>query len=350
MSKWRAIRDNPHFPWLWPDDPGGVETFLRGRSWIEPSEEFLGCCKAGEGNMNLTLRVRTSRRSVVLKQARPWVEKYENIAAPWDRMNAERLFYDRIAGVPEVASRSPELLASDEGARAILLEDLAPCRDLFLLYSGGRIENAEIDDLASYLRSLHEAATGADLAGFENRSMRELNHAHIFDLPLSASEGLDLDAFEPGLARAASVVRSDASLRRRVDELGREYLSNGPCLVHGDFFPGSWLRSERGLFVIDAEFSHAGRPEYDLGVATAHFVLCRQPAGVVRRLLERYREDAPGRTIDDRLVAAYAGAEILRRLIGVAQLPIPNSTGLRAELLRRAARILSGNPLETLWE
>jgi 5-methylthioribose kinase len=350
LSKSRAIREHPRFPWLWAGEPEGVERFLRSRSWIEPSEGFLGCEKAGEGNMNLALRVRTCRRSVVLKQARPWVEKYEEIAAPWGRMDQERRYYERVACIPEVASRTPKLLASDAEACAILLEDLAPCRDLSLLYLGGRIEDEEVDELASYLRALHEAATGADLAAFENRAMRELNHAHIFELPLTSLERLNLDGFEPGLARAAAGVRGDASLRTRIAELGRAYLSNGPSLIHGDFFPGSWLRSERGLFVIDAEFSHAGRPEFDVGVAAAHLALGRQPAGVVHRFLERYRRDAAGRTLDDRLVASFAGVEIIRRIMGVAQLPIPKSTGFRVELLGRAVRVLSGEPLEALWD
>ena len=39
----------------------------------------------GEGNMNYTLRVRTNGRSIILKQARPWVEKYPVIDAPDER-------------------------------------------------------------------------------------------------------------------------------------------------------------------------------------------------------------------------------------------------------------------------
>src|SRR2546421_5684303 len=45
----------------------------------------LSAAPAGEGNMNYTLRIGTSERSFVMKQARPWVEKYPHIAAPWDR-------------------------------------------------------------------------------------------------------------------------------------------------------------------------------------------------------------------------------------------------------------------------
>src|SRR5262249_56668646 len=109
---------------------------------------------AGEGNMNLTLRVRADRRSMVLKQARPWVEKYDHIEAPWERSLSERWFYERVAGIPEVARHTPRLLAADADARALLLEDLEGARDLSGVYGGQRLALAEVDHLAAVVRGL----------------------------------------------------------------------------------------------------------------------------------------------------------------------------------------------------
>ena len=78
--------------------------------------------------MNLTLRVRTERRSVVLKQARPWVEKYDHIEAPWERSLSERWFYERVASIPEVAGHMPRLLASDPEAQGAPAGRPAPAR------------------------------------------------------------------------------------------------------------------------------------------------------------------------------------------------------------------------------
>ena len=47
--------------------------------------------------MNCTLRVTTTRRSFILKQARPWVEKYPQIAAPVERARVEAAFYAAVA-------------------------------------------------------------------------------------------------------------------------------------------------------------------------------------------------------------------------------------------------------------
>src|SRR5262249_61591310 len=124
------MRAHPGFPWLDAADPDGVRAYLQRRGWLSRGETVRGCERAGEGNMNLTLRVRTDRRSMVVKQARPWVEKYDHIPAPWERSLSERWFYERVAALPEVAGGMPRLLAGDPAPPRLLLEDPAGARDL----------------------------------------------------------------------------------------------------------------------------------------------------------------------------------------------------------------------------
>lgn len=348
MLKEQAIREHPAFPWLWLNEPGAIESFLRDRGWLEADETFLSAAKAGEGNMNLTLRVITNRRSIILKQARPWVEKYDFIEAPWDRLDFEVRFYQRIRTIAAVSSRMPKLLATDEKACALLLEDLGTARDLTSLYRGDTITREEIENLADYLAHLHAETCATDLSGFHNRCMRELNHAHIFVVPLAPVVGLDLEAFEPGLAAVAHQFHEDTGVADAMQELGQHYLADGPALLHGDFFPGSWLRTDRGLRVIDTEFCHAGMAEHDLGVALAHLSLARQAPSVLRGFLSEYQARRHQDSTDQSLIARFAGAEIIRRLIGVAQLPIPASTGLRAALLGTARRALLEGSIEPL--
>ena len=151
-----AMRAHPAFPWLEVGDCEGVRAFLAARGWLDQGETVLGCARAGAGNMNLTLRIRTDRRSVVLKQARPWVEKYDHIEAPWDRGLSERWFYERIATIPGVSGWMPRLLASDPAGRVLLLEDLEGASDMTGVYGGGRVEPEEVDRLALVLRALHD--------------------------------------------------------------------------------------------------------------------------------------------------------------------------------------------------
>jgi 5-methylthioribose kinase len=339
-------REHPDFPLLRADDPGGVETFLRDRDWIEAGEPLRSCARAGEGNMNLTLRVRTDRRSFIVKQARAWVEKYDHIPAPLDRALVEQRFYERVASIPEVADRMPRLLAADASSRTLLLEDLGDAGDLTTLYSQGELFAEDAQTLGVYLRHLHGATRGTPDPALVNREMRRLNHLHIFEVPLDAGNGVGLDRYEPGLGEAAARLRADRSFCRRVAELGERYLADGSSLVHGDFFPGSWLRTAGGIRVIDPEFCFYGEPELDLGVAVAHFALSRQSFHIDDELIAAAVDPSEEVLVREAVVTRYAAVEIVRRLIGVAQLPIPPSDGFRANMLERARVAMREETLE----
>jgi 5-methylthioribose kinase len=312
-----------------------LEGYLRGLGFLADSEELRSADKAGEGNMNLTLRVTTSERSFVLKQARPWVEKYPQIPAPVDRALVEIAFYEAVNPVAEVRRAMPRLLGSDRDSRLLLLEDLGSARDFTALYAGESLGRGELDELVAYLVALHaggDVTTGKWRRVFENRDMRALNHEHIFRLPLAGDNGLDLDRFTPGLQAAAAKLKSDEGYVARVTELGHEYLADGHTLVHGDYFPGSWLHTGAGIKVIDPEFCFVGPRAFDLGFMLGHLHLAAQPAETCEALLSLYQERSQGPGIATR-ARQYAGVEIMRRLIGVAQLPLDCGLDRKEELL-----------------
>src|SRR5262245_23447843 len=170
-----AMRAHPEFPWLGAGDPEGVRAFLAARGWLDGSEIVLVCGRAGEGNMNLTLRVRTDRRTVVLKQARPWVEKYDHIEAPWDRGLSERWFYDRVATIPGVAVWMARLRPGAPAAGVLLLGDGGGARDLGGVYGGWRLEPGGVDRPALVRGALHDGTAGDPPMPSFNREMRELN-------------------------------------------------------------------------------------------------------------------------------------------------------------------------------
>jgi len=253
-------------------------------------------------------------------------------------------FYRRIADLPEIAHAMPQLLGTDPAGCVLLFEDLGPAGDCTNCYHGQPFAPDEIASLAHYLAALHQVTGDPHWA---NREMRALNHQHIYVLPLEPNESFNLDAYEHGLTAAARALQDDDSYCTAVATTGQRYLADGPRLVHGDFFPGSWLRTERGLRIIDTEFSFFGDEEFDLGVAIAHFALAAQPIATAEEFLNGYERL---RSFDVPWVARYAACEVMRRLIGVAQLPIPNSTHFRAPLLLRSRAALSQSDWRLLWD
>lgn len=335
---------HPDFPWLEAGRIPPVESLLQRLGWIDSDEVVKDAGKAGEGNMNLTLRVQTSRRTFILKQARPWVEKYDHIAAPWDRIHAEQAFYRRVSREEELATMMPRLLGADLEARVLLLEDLAPAVDMTGLYRGESLETGTLEALAAFLRLLHTRTRGEAQSVFVNLEMRRLNHAHIFELPLTSDLDLPLDDFEPGLGVAARELKRDTAYVARIGEAGDRYLGPGSGLVHGDYFPGSWLLTAEGPRIIDPEFCFLGDPEFDLGVAIAHLALARRPETEARKFIS-----AAGPTSDPQWIAFYAAAELMRRLIGVAQLPLGRTEGWRAGMLEGSRRAAMSGSWEALW-
>lgn len=319
--------------------PDALQDYLRQRGWIGVDEKIVRLEKPGEGNMNYTLRVVTTRRTLIVKQSRAYVEKYPTIAAPADRAVIEGWFYERIQNVPELAGYMPQLLALDEENNVLVLEDLGAATDYTFLYQPCRLLS-ETDALAltAYLSTLHrQFGTNQPDGSFANYAMRALNHEHIFKYPFLEDNGFDLDTIQPGLQALAMPYKRDADLKTAVRALGEVYLGSGQTLLHGDFYPGSWLQTTAGVKVIDPEFCFYGPAEFDLGVMLAHLMLAQQSPTTLNAVLSQYVKPAD---FDEILRQRFTGVEIMRRLIGLAQLPLTLSLMQKRDLLDEAHSLL----------
>jgi len=279
---------------------GSITAQLKRLAWL-PELGFLSATRIGDGNMNMTVRVQCESCSFVLKQARPWVVKYPHIAAPIERAAVEAEFYQ----VTAASLAMPRLIGFDAESSLLCLEDLGVRGDLSALYQAGEMSEPHCIALTDYLSKLHcLSVPEASIEIFRNRAMRKLNEEHQYDLPLHMDTGLGEE------------LKRDEEYCGRIAQLAAIYRADGSLLVHGDFFPGSWMVTENGVAVIDPEFCFLGVAEYDLGIFLAHleFVRGRALWGVVQ---QHYLH-----SVNWALVRRFAGAEIMRRLMGVAQLPL----------------------------
>ncbi len=320
-----------------PEDVSALQAYLIDQDFTR-SGDALQVSKAGEGNMNCVLRVVLPQQSLILKQARPWVEKYPSIAAPVERAASEARFYQMVGKNPDLAAMMPRLLAFDPDAALLILEDLTPVRPLSDCYEGTRLDRRNLTELARYTSCLHAMSVPqAERPSFQNLAMRQLNHEHIFDLPLRTDGTLSkmLESLTPGLHEAGDFLRRDRRFCETVKSLGERYLrADGPSLIHGDLFPGSLLRKSDGtLRVIDPEFCFCGDPEFDIGVFYAHLLLSDHEEGTASFWLTA---STAGTQLSKPLAVQYAGVEIMRRILGVAQLPGSLSLASKRTLLERS--------------
>ncbi|CAD5267013.1 MULTISPECIES: phosphotransferase [unclassified Imperialibacter] len=315
--------------------------YLQDRNWVEPYEEVLRLEKPGEGNMNVVVRVVGDTRNLILKQSRAFVNKYPQIAAPIERIGVERRFYALAASLPELRKYLPWVVGFDAKNHLMVLEDLGKGADYTFVYKKDEQMTAEeLTAAVDFLKMLHGQKFDAEtMSTFpDNLALRKLNHEHLFVYPYMEDNGFDLDTIQPGLQALAMTYKKDSALKQKVSALGEVYLSAGSTLLHGDYYPGSWLRVNARFKVIDPEFCFFGPAEYDLGVMLAHLRMAQQPEADIEKVVAQY-----GGNVNAGLAGQIEGMEVLRRIIGLAQLPLDLSLEEKEELLKLAAKKITSN-------
>lgn len=322
------------------NEPEELAVYLRQQQWLQEDETIVLLSKPGEGNMNCVLRVETETRSFIVKQSRDYVEKYPQVAAPAERAITEGAFYNKIATSKKVQDAMPVLMGTDVVNNLIALEDLGKTNDYAVLYGlDQKISEGELLELVVYLNGLHtdfeKTVTDEELS---NKAMRALNYEHVFEYPFKEDNGFNLDVVQEGLQALAMPFKQNKELKEKISELGTLYLSNGKYLLHGDFYPGSWLKTDAGIKIIDPEFCFYGMREFDLGVFIAHLYLTQQDASTVAFIKEHYK------SFDDlnfTILNGFIGTEIMRRLIGLAQLPLKMDLNTKVALLAFAQKLIT---------
>lgn len=309
------------FPYFDEHTSEALQSFLIEQALLEEGESIVYLQKAGDGNMNATLRLKSSLgKDWVVKQSRPFVKKYPDFEAPEERIADEVAFYERFGD-----AKMPKLLAFLEEARLAVYEYVPEVSDGTFLYEGfadglDADRLASLKALAAWLGQLHSRTDLAlDLPAA--RAMAEFQRHQMFDVPFSMLETrIQSGKASPWEQRAWDVCRSSAFLTAR-QGLNTRLMRESPALLHGDFFAKNWLFNKTGgFYVIDPEFCFYGPPEYDLGVMLAHMQLAQLPIPQMAEVLRAY--SAAAGTYDAHLCDGFARFERLRRLLGVARLPI----------------------------
>ena len=320
-------------------EPKELAHYLLEKKWLLSDETILSLTKPGEGNMNYVLRVTTNLRTFIIKQSRGYVEKYPQIPAPENRVITEATFYKKIASDENIQCMMPKLLGLDTENNILLLEDLGKSNDYSSLYTfGQKLTEEEMKVLISYLNELHSRFEKVQLDDeLTNTELRQLNYEHIFRYPFLEENGFDLNTIQEGLQKLALPYKKDATLKKQVELLGSLYMSKGKYLLHGDYYPGSWLKTDDGIKIIDPEFCYYGSREFDLGVLIAHLYLSQQNENLITIIEKQYEKFA---AINLKNLNGFVGIEIMRRLIGLAQLPLQMELQKKEQLLELAKKLI----------
>ena len=147
---------------------------LYKNSWIPVADKIVSVEKPGDGNMNFVLRIKTNSTSIIIKQSRPWVEKYPQIVAPADRVGVEAKFYSELSIDNFFLPYCPKMLGFDRKNFLIALEDLGEGTDYTFLYQKkSTLEVIEIEDLTTFISHLHNSSISTPKTFPENNELKK---------------------------------------------------------------------------------------------------------------------------------------------------------------------------------
>ena len=306
--------------------------YLLNKGLISPGEKIISISKPGEGNMNFVQRIITKRQSIIIKQSRPWVEKYPQLEAPVERLEVEAKYYQFTSRDSFFREYSPDVILYDPENLIIVTEDLGESSDFTFCYKKSKKNHSiQLVSLLNYISYLHNKNWANSKIEFpSNQALKQLNHEHIFNYPYKLENGFDLDTIQIGLQEISLPIKHDSKLKEKISALGKKYLDSGPVLIHGDYYPGSWLVVKNQVKVIDPEFAFFGFAEFDLGVMVANLLMAGITKNEIEKLLPNYKKRSD---FDWDLFLGFCGTEMLRRIIGLAQLPLELTLLEKKELI-----------------
>ena len=329
--------------------------------FFQPEEE-TDCVEIGDGNINYVFQVRSRKdgRSVIVKQAdkllrssgRP-LDLYRN------KIEAETLKLEsRLA-----PNFIPEVYHYDETMAALSMEDISAYKNLRKELAAGRVYDHLSENLSDFLAQSLLPTT--DLVMDRQEKKKQVK---FFTNPELCDITEDLVLTEPYLAqpmnpRNKNIVTpgnedfvrehlyEDAALHAEVAALRNGFMNNAQALIHGDLHSGSIFANEQGIKVIDPEFAFYGPMGYDIGNVVANLIFawdngraagaeefCDWALKAIEETVDLFCEkflkcfdecvtDLMAKTpgfkeyyLDSILsdTAAYAGTELIRRTVGMA--------------------------------
>lgn len=340
----------------------------------------------GDGNLNLVFRVRAGNRSVIVKQALP----YLRVAGEgWPlTLDRGRIEAEAMAVHASLAPGcGPRVLHVDPQLAAVVLEDL----HAHVVWRTALVAGTHVAGVAQGLgaycakvllgtsRVLMPADRRAALVPrFENPELSAITEDLVFTAPYVDDPTNSVDEQARDLA---ADLRADAALRAAGAQLRWEFRTRTESLLHGDLHAGSVMVRPGDPRVIDAEFATFGPMAYDTGNVVGNLALARTAAAArgdleLARALDGDAADYWAALVDgldrlwprtepwfDRFTAAllhdtarYASTEMVRRLVGLAHVrdidALPDGARLRAQtaVVAGARRLSSAGPLPEFAE
>ena len=329
-----------------------IVTYVKKNKLFDEQEK-VSVVEISDGKINHVYRLFGEKRTMIYKQAVPYARTVgESMPLPLDRVRIEAKVLQEYNKI--LPGSAPEVLHLDEEMAIVLTEDLAPMKmgRLALIKGEGTDRFASDVGIFSattifytsdfYLSPIEKKEKNASLT---NSGMRELTEDLVFTKPFNFDES---NFYEKELKNDVLFLSRDERLRLEVAKLKHKFMTKADALIHSDLHSGSIFIDNERTAIFDTEFACFGPFGFDLGQFIANLYL--NGIGSPKFLTKRYNESLetwyaftdtfsrlwktesndPNTLIDGYLtdvlkeifadMIGYAGCELIRRSIGIAQI------------------------------
>ncbi len=241
----------------------------------------IDCNEIGDGNLNLVFRLRdkNSGKSIIVKQALPYVRAAgEDWPLDIGRGEIEskilQIEYDLTDGLV------PKVYLYDNDMCCMMMEDLSD----YEIMRYGLLDVNQYPNFAEQIAEfmvrtllltsdvvLDHQKKKEMVKDFTNPELCDITEALVYTEPFGIYERNNMEDFLVDFHKENIV--ADEELRLEVAKLKFDFMNNAQALLHGDLHTGSIFVNKEYTKVIDPEFAFFGPMAYDIGALMANLVM-----------------------------------------------------------------------------
>jgi 5-methylthioribose kinase len=361
--------------------------YVRVKTAFFPPGAELRVKEIGDGNLNYVFRVwdEKSGVSVIVKQAGEQLRISAEMRVSTDRNRIEsEILTLQYQYAPDLV---PKIYQYDTVMHACVMEDLSSHELMRYALMRHKTFPRFADDITTYMVNtlfsttdavMEHKAKKALVKSFINPELCEITEDLVLTEPCNDLKGRN-NVFPPNAEFVKKEIYDDTALHLETAKLKFNFLCNAQALIHGDLHTGSIFVKEDSTKVFDPEFAFYGPIGYDVGNVIANLFFawnngfaagekefCRWVLECAENVIDLFKKKAlrflaentvdymaktPGFAdfyIDSILAdtAGYAGTELLRRTVGMAQVKdLTSIADEKKRLLAERVSLLCGKRL-----
>ncbi|MEA5014945.1 MAG: S-methyl-5-thioribose kinase [Candidatus Limiplasma sp.] len=336
-----------------------VPEYVKEKGYM-PKDAELNAKEIGDGNLNYVFRVVDEKtgKSVIVKQAGVALRISADMKVSTDRNRIESEILEiQWKYAPGLV---PQIFGYDTVMSACVMEDLSD--HALMRYALMRHETFPrfAEDISTYMVNtllkttdvtMEHKAKKDMVKRFINPELCEITEDLVLTEPYNDRNGRNL-VFPPNAEFVRRELYDDQRLHLEIAKIKFAFMNNAQALIHGDLHTGSIFVRQDSTRVFDPEFAFYGPMGYDIGNVVANLIFaydngtaaensafCAWTLDTIVQTLDLFCEkflrafeecvtDPMAKTpgfkewylssiMED--TAAYAGTELIRRTVGMAQ-------------------------------